>query len=223
MPTTIPARHGAHLTLHPTQKLKILNPSGHQVVDCWAFPLANPPTWLSMAQTRSKLMRLRPLINDVLVDTRRQPVLKLCEDSSAGVHDMLFPPCDEHRYTEAGFPDHDSCGGNLRRELADYISTKTTTSNSSNEPLPEGLNSLQELESTIRNWGWTPEPFNLFMNVPWSGTQGELQVKAPACRANDFVVLEACVECVVVLSACPNDLLDTNGGEPMEVVFEVLT
>ncbi|KAK4541878.1 hypothetical protein LTR36_007242 [Oleoguttula mirabilis] len=150
-----------------------------------------------------------------MVDTRRKAVLKLVEDSSSGVHDMLFPACDAWRYNEAGAQGHDSCGGNLRRALAEYVAHA-----SKEQP---GTESMLELESSIRRWGWTPEPLNLFMNVPWSGREGELQVKRPECKEMDFVVLEALVECLVVMSACPNDLLDTNGGKPGTAMYEVLT
>ncbi|TKA27384.1 hypothetical protein B0A50_04996 [Salinomyces thailandicus] len=215
MSTTIPARSGAHVKLQQYQKVKITNPSGLQVVDCWAFPLTEPPTWMAMAQTRSKLLKLIPSVNDVLIDTRRQPVLKLVEDSSSGTHDMLFPPCDEWRYKEAGVPDHDSCGANLRMELSAYVTNAS-------EERSAGIGGLVELESSVRRWGWTPEPFNLFMNVPWAGDKGELKVKRPVCKANDCVVLEAMVECLVVMSACPNDLMDTNGGSPSAAAYEIV-
>lgn len=170
---------------------------------------------MSMAQTRSKLMRLRPAIHDVLFDTRRQPVLKIVADSTAGVHDMIFPPCDEWRYREAGISEHASCGGNLRVELSKVISEAN--------PETEDTKALMELESSIRRWEWTPEPFNIFMNVQWSRDDGRLHVSSPLCEANDFVVFEALVDCLVVMSACPNDLLDTNGGNPGIAAYEIIS
>jgi uncharacterized protein YcgI (DUF1989 family) len=100
-PTTIPARSGAHAILPKGQHIKILNPSGHQVVDCWAFPLSahTPPTWMSMAQSRSKLGSLVPSAGDTFIDTHRRGVLTLVQDKSPGAHDMLFPACDAWRYT----------------------------------------------------------------------------------------------------------------------------
>lgn len=128
---------------------------------------------------------------------------------------MLFPPCDEWRYDEIGAQGHDSCGGNLRRELAGYIS------HTDQEPFARGA--VVELESTIRRWGWTPEPLNLFMNVPVSAEDGQLRVKRPDCSENDFVILEALVKCLVVMSACPNDVSETNGGSPGTVTYEVMS
>ena len=144
-------------------------------------------------------------------------MLTLVEDSSIGVHDMLFPPCDEWRYTEAGVGEHDSCGGNLRSELAAFTATASETANQ------RGLDTMLELESSIRRWGWTPEPLNLFMNVAWGqDSDGRLSVKRPDCQPGDFVALQACVDCLVVMSACPNDLMDTNGGQPGSVEYQIL-
>jgi uncharacterized protein YcgI (DUF1989 family) len=99
-PTTIPAGTGAHAILQSGQSIKIINPSGHQVIDCWAFPLGTDtrPRWMSMAQSRSALGKVIPSVGDTLIDTHRQPVVTLTEDTSTGVHDMLFPACDSWRY-----------------------------------------------------------------------------------------------------------------------------
>ncbi|KAF2488428.1 hypothetical protein BU16DRAFT_532219 [Lophium mytilinum] len=213
-PTTIPARHGAHALLHPGQSIRITSPSGHQVVDLWAFPLAvSTPSFLSMAQSRSRLSSIRPKVNDTFVDARRRAVLTMIEDSSSGVHDMLFPPCDKWRYEEAGAEGHGSCAANLRTELAAFTA-KLRLQGELGSP-------LMELEEKIGEWGWTPEPLNLFMNVPVGG-DGGLSVKRPACTEGNYVVLRAETECLVVMSACPNDLLDTNGGMPGDAEFEVL-
>jgi uncharacterized protein YcgI (DUF1989 family) len=59
------------------------------------------------------------------------------------------------------------------------------------------------------------------MNVPWSA-DGRLEVRRPDCKENDFVVLEALTECLVVMSACPNDLMNTNGGICGPVEYEIL-
>ena len=218
MAIVIPARQGAHVLLKPEQLLRITNPSGHQVVDIWAFPNGDIPLWMSMAQTRSKLQRLRPVVHDTFVDTHRKPVLTLVEDTSAGVHDMIFPPCDDWRYAEANANGHESCANNLRRELALFLPTL-------NEADLQ-RKSLSTLESAINGWGWTPEPLNLFMNVPAGpmsdGGQGFLQVAKPLCKPGDYVVLRADVCCLVVMSACPNDLLDTNGGDPSHAAYEIL-
>ncbi|KAF2652992.1 hypothetical protein K491DRAFT_695146 [Lophiostoma macrostomum CBS 122681] len=217
MPTIIPARHGAHVLLQKGQQIRVINPSGHQVVDTWAFPLTDVPTWLSMAQTRQKLGRLRPISNDIFVDTHRKPLLTLIEDTSSRVHDMVYPACDDWRYAEAGEEGHDSCAGNLRRELAATVESAAEIKH---------LDTLREVEKMIRLWKWTPEPLNLFMNVAvgsvHDGGLGSLEVGRPNCKEGDYVVLRTEVDCLFVMSSCPNDLLDTNGGEPRDSAYEIL-
>jgi len=68
----------------------------------------------------------------------------------------------------------------------------------------------------------TPEPLNLFMNIPWRD-DGKLAFEAPVSKPGDYVVFRAEMDCVVAMSACPQDLLPINGksGKPTEAHFEV--
>jgi uncharacterized protein YcgI (DUF1989 family) len=58
------------------------------------------------------------------------------------------------------------------------------------------------------------------MNVPVQGER--LKVEAPRCEQGDYVVLRAEMDVLLVLSACPNDLMDTSGGRPGLGMYEVL-
>lgn len=83
------------------------------------------------------------------------------------------------------------------------------------------------LDWTTGNGGkWMPDPLNLFMNVPVTnlgdGQRGETRIEAPRSRKGDLVVLRAEVDLVVVMSACPMDLNEVNGGICRGVEFEVL-
>ena len=68
---------------------------------------------------------------------------------------------------------------------------------------------------------WTPDPLNLFMNVPvWvlaAGKGGELKLEAATCPKGGSVLLRAQQECVVVMRACPMDwsaiFVALNAGE----------
>ena len=66
-----------------------------------------------------------------------------------------------------------------------------------------------------------PAPLNLFMNIPWSGDSGTLSFDAPKCKANDYVRLKAERDVVVVMSACPQDILDINNKAPTDAHFIV--
>lgn len=129
-------------------------------------------------------------------------MLTLTEDTSPGVHDTLFAACDRHRYAQLGVEGyHDSCADKLHSEIAKL----------------EILGSME---------GWTPDPLNLFMNVPvkelGGGRGGELGIEAPWSRQGEYVVLRAEVDLVVVMSACPMDLNDVNGRVCRGVKFELV-
>ncbi len=46
-------------------------------------------------------------------DQRGEPVLELVADSSPGLHDTLFPPCDRWLYETRGLPGHPNCRDNF--------------------------------------------------------------------------------------------------------------
>ncbi len=56
----------------------------------------------------------------------------------------------------------------------------------------------------------TPSPWNLFMNIPVQA-DGRLSFEPPVCKAGDYLVLRAEMECIIVFSACPQDIVPING------------
>lgn len=202
--------------------LRIVNTHGHQVVDTWAFVapsnISNRPSqrdrsafpveYMSMCHSRAALNALRPTVGSTLVSNRRRSVMTLTADTSAGVHDMLIAACDIYRYQEL-VPDldasggyHDNCSDNLHAAL---------------QRLPE----WRQIEDVLR--GWTPDPLNLFMNIPWSNSDhGGITWEAPVSRAGDSVELKAERDLIVVMSACPQDVIKINGGQPVDVHYEVI-
>jgi uncharacterized protein YcgI (DUF1989 family) len=60
------------------------------------------------------------------------------------------------------------------------------------------------------------------MNIPWGG-DGSLTFEAPRSRPGDLVRLRAETDLIVVMSACPQDLLPVNGPDqqPSDVHFRV--
>jgi len=68
-----------------------------------------------------------------------------------------------------------------------------------------------------------PSPLNLWMNIPVvDGVSVEW--RAPVSRAGDCVVLGAELDCVVAMSACPQDMVPINGlaMTPTEAHYQVL-
>lgn len=249
---TVPARRGAATLVRQGQSIRITNTSGTQVVDTWAFALptpssvapgANPdaplfpnaaagsltaysspaniaasvPEYMSMCHTRATLCKTHPARGDTLVSQKRAPMVTLAEDTSPGVHDTLIAACDRWRYAELGVDGyHESCTDNcwdaLDALLADPDAGLT----------PEQKDGLRQLQARLG--GRVPDPFNLFMNIPvvGEGYVKALSFEAPVTKKGDYVVLRAERDVVVVMSACPQDVLEINGKKPADAHFQVL-
>ena len=194
---TVPARGGKAVHVGRGRAIRIVNTHGEQVVDTWAFNADDVGEYMAMDATRAYNQRLSPEVGDTLVTNRRRPILILEEDTSPGRHDTLMAACDRWRYRLLGVEGyHDNCADNLAGAMREL-----------------GLS-----ESHV------PAPLNLFMNIPWQA-DGALSFEAPLSSPGDYVVFRAEMDCVVAMSACPQDLLPINGAgrEPTEAHFEVIS
>ncbi|KAF2435763.1 hypothetical protein EJ08DRAFT_288127 [Tothia fuscella] len=165
--------------------------------------------FLSMPHTRASLSRLTPKVNDTLVSNLRAPMLTIVEDTSPGVHDTLVAACDPQRYRELGvekWEEHGSCAENLVMALQLL-----------NEA--SGLKGAKAIGSDV-TVNSVPAPLNLFMNIPWT-QEGEISFEAPTGKRGDYIKMRAERDVVVVMSACPQDILEINGKKPMVAHFVV--
>lgn len=246
----VPARRGAATIVRANQKIKIINTHGNQIVDTWVFALPSTairttssrleaplypaaaaasstaysavanraavgPEFMSMCHCRATLLKLTPGVGDTLVSQKRAPLVTLVEDTSLGVHDTLIAACDRWRYSELGVDTyHESCTDNCWDALA---------------ALAKSLGDSQEGETLAglqtRLGGRVPDPFNLFMNIPITqegeGAKRGISFEAPLTKPGDYVVFEALRDVAVVMSACPQDVLEINGKKPVDAHFEV--
>lgn len=202
----IEARKGKAMTVTKDQLLKIVNTHGNQVIDFFAFALNSdlkPPSpqtlnFLSLQHTRSGNMSLSLRPGSKLFSNLRQAMFTIEDDTSPGVHDTLVPACDLERYHQLGVQGHhESCAENLHLALKQ-----------SGYPFPNDL---------------VPAPLNLWMNVPVQDG-GALAFVEPVSRAGDYVVMRAEQDCLVVCSACPQDLTSVNGysQQPADCHYEIL-
>jgi uncharacterized protein YcgI (DUF1989 family) len=190
----IPARQGRAVRVERGQAVQIINTFGTQVVDFWAFDGKDLGTFLSMEHTRASLSRIAPRAGDVLVDNWREPMLSFESDTSPGVHDTVIPPCDRARYVKLGCAeDHASCAGNLRQAMGAL-----------------GLEAPP-----------CPSSFNLWMNIPVLAG-GDLEWRETVSKPGDSVVFRALVDCIMVMSACPQDVIRINAGRPVSAHYAVL-
>lgn len=191
----VPARQGRAVRLNAGQTIVVTNIHGTQVCDTWAFNAGNRAEYLSWPHARAWIDRAIPVVGSPLVTNRRRPILTMTGDSSPGVHDTLIAACDLYRYRTLGVSGyHDNCADNLRLAM-----------------MAIGL--------TIMD---VPQPFNLWMNTP-VGADGRITWNPPVSRAGDVVTLRAEMDCIVAMSACPQDIVPINGVNrtPVEVAFEV--
>lgn len=163
-----------------------------------------------MPHTRASTTHLVPRVNDVLVSNIRQPMLTLTEDT-CGVHDTLIAACDPVRYQQLGvekWEEHGSCAENLVLALKEL-----------NERAGLKGNKAIGADVTIHT---VPAPLNLFMNIPWSD-KGDVKFDAPKAKEGDYVRFRAERDVVVIMSACPQDVLDINTKDPKDGHFVVET
>ncbi|HLI13266.1 MAG TPA: urea carboxylase-associated family protein [Alphaproteobacteria bacterium] len=194
---TIPARKGKAAVVKQGQRVRVVNTHGSQVVDSWAFSLADPREFMSMEHTHTALLRLFPKVGDALRTNRRRPILTIVEDTSPGIHDTVIAACDRYRYEQLGCKDyHDNCTDNLAAALAELGIAP-----------PE-----------------TPSPLNLFMNIPVAA-DGTLSFEPAVSKPGDAIAFRAEMDCVVAFSACPQDIVPINGVacRPTDAHFEILS
>jgi uncharacterized protein YcgI (DUF1989 family) len=164
---------------------EIATPAGSQVADTWAFALPELDEFLSTEHTRSCLDHLAPRVGEAFYSNRRRPILTIVEDTSPGCHDLLMSACDVGRYTLLGHRGyHANCIDNLGAALHEL--------------------GLQAPE--------LPSPVNVFENVT-IGTDGTLHIEPPRVRPGESLTLRAEMDLVLVVSACPMDIVLTNGSD----------
>ena len=193
---TVPARKGRAARLNKDQAIKIINTHGTQVVDTWAFSAEDLHEFMSMEHMRPTIGTIFPHKGHYLHTNRRRPILYFEEDTSPGIHDTLMAACDDYRYGLLGCKEyHDNCTDNLFAAMQGVGLTP-----------PE-----------------CPSPLNLFMNIPWK-PDGRISFDPPTTKPGDYVTLRAELDCVVAMSACPQDILPINGttGKPTEAHYEII-
>ena len=196
--TVVPAGEGRVVHLASGGTLTVVNVHGTQVVDTWAVPMPVEPAapeFLSMEHCREVLSRILFQPGDVLITNRYRPILTILADTSPGGHDTLIAACSACMYLRAGRPPgHRNCSDNLRAALAAHGAA-----------LP-----------------FTPSPWNLFM-IAAVLDGNALEYRRPTSKPGDAVTVRAELDCLVAVSACPDDVYPTNGGDgtPRDVLLRL--
>ena len=192
--TSIPAREGRGMRLPAGSVFRVVDPEGGQVGDLFAFCADDVSEYASAEHTRAFNSRLFPCVGEPFVTNRRRPILVLEADDSPGVHDMLCAACDPSRYEGLGVDGwHASCQENL-------------------------LTVMQELGHPDVE---VPQPINLFMNIPVH-QDGSIGWDPARTAPGDSVTLHTECDCYIVVSACPQDIVPINNGNPGPLELEVV-
>ena len=189
--TLVPGGEGRAVRVGEGQYVRVTDVAGGQVGDLFAFAVADPAEHASAEHTRVAIRRLFPRPGDPVLTNQRQPILSVAEDTSPGRHDMLYAACDPARYALLGADaSHRSCVANLRQALREH-----------------GLDT-----------GAVPQPLNIFMDVR-AQDDGTLLSYPASTRPGDFIAFRAEMDCLVVLSSCPMDIVNisTGGITPLEL------
>ena len=190
----VPAREGRGVRVAAGHRFRVIDVEGGQVADTFAFRADDVSEYHSAEHTRAVVSRLFPRVGEQFVTNHRRPILTLVEDRSPGIHDMLCAACDPERYSGLGVEGwHASCQENLRRAMGEL--------------------GVPEVE--------VPQPINLFMNIPVR-EGGALGWEPAPTAAGDSVTLRAEMDCYVVVSACPQDIVPINGLNPTPIAIELL-
>jgi uncharacterized protein YcgI (DUF1989 family) len=172
----------------------VIDLEGEQVADLFAFCAGDVSEYASAEHTRVHVDRLFPRVGEYFVTNRRRPILLFEDDQSPAVHDMLCAACDPTRYAGLGVEGwHASCQENLQKAMAEL--------------------GFERVE--------VPQSINLFMNIPVAA-DGSLGWEPATTMAGDAVTLRAEVDCYVVVSACPQDIVPINGRNPTPIEIELL-
>ena len=198
MPTStlnpIPARTGWSGRLSAGQSFRIIDVEGGQCADLWVFCADDPREPLSAQHTRVHMGEIYPREGWTFVTARRRPILRFVEDTSPGRHDCLVAACDSARYDLLGAPPgHASCEGNLLIEAA-----------------------KQDLPVTF-----APQPINVFAGFCVHDNR-RLELNDCETKAGDAATFELLMDGIVVISACPQDIIAFQPGGPTDMAVEVL-
>jgi len=188
----VPAQSGRAVSVSRGDLVRVVDIEGHQVGDLWAVDAADHGRWLSVSHTRDRCERLFPAVGGRFCDERGEPVLELAGDSSPGVHDMLFPPCDRWLYQSRGLAGHPNCRDNFLAAAA-----------SAGIVVPV-----------------VPDPVNLFQDSG-PRPDGTLAVGVAASSPGDAIAFIARRDLVLILTACPVDYPPLNQGHCSRLRIEI--
>jgi len=190
----VPARRGIGLELAAGRRFRVVDVEGRQCGDLFAFNRDDVREYASAEHTRVHTGGLFPRPGQQFVTNMRRPILTFEEDNTPGHHDMLVAACDPARFAGLGADGwHASCQENLEQAMATL--------------------GYPDVE--------IPQPINLFTNIGLTADR-ELEWLPALTDPEDNVVMRTEMDCYIVLSSCPQDIVAINDHEPSALAIELL-
>jgi uncharacterized protein YcgI (DUF1989 family) len=190
----VPPRGGVAFLIKRAQRFRITDLEGRQVSDLVVFSTDDPTERLSQGNTRKLNNTWLLSTGHRLYSTKCRPLLTIVADT-VGRHDLQSSACSPYDYPiRFGITDHPSCLAILRGVLEAH-------------GIPEYL---------------IPDPFNVFMNTEVAET-GQIEVRVPLSKAGDYIEFQAEMDCLVAMTACPQDQNACNGYHITPVRLDVFT
>ncbi len=189
----VPAGEGLAVRVTAGTTFAVVDVEGGQVGDLFAFNADDVREYASAEHTRPSTRRLFPRPGQTVLTNQRRPILELLEDTSPGVHDTLYAACDPARYRLLGVDGpHRSCAQNLREAMAGL-----------------GVPDIA-----------IPQPLNVFMDVRVDA-DGHMTTRPASSRPGDHLAFRALMDCYVVLSSCPMDIVAISEGGVTPLAIDV--
>lgn len=194
----VPGYEGRGTIVHRNETVRIVNVDGAQIGDLFLIALDDPMEVFSPAVTRLVNFTPFPRVNEPFFSNRRRPMLTFLKDTSPGIHDMTFAPCDLEFYVEQGAGEgHPSCRANFESAM----------------------------QAIGKEASICPDPVNLFQNSPVDASGNYVIGESPAV-AGDYVEFRAEMDLILVLTACSVDMelegVYANGRRSTPLRIEVM-
>jgi uncharacterized protein YcgI (DUF1989 family) len=178
----VPPREGFAFFVRRGERFRITDLEGQQVSDVVVFSKDDPTERLSQGNTRKLNNTWLLSTGHRLYSTKCRPLLTIVGDT-VGRHDLQSSACSPYDYPiRFGIAKHPSCLAILSGVLEAHR-------------IPEHL---------------IPDPFNVFMNTE-VGPNGQIEVRTPLSNAGDYIEYQADMDCLVAMTACPQDQNACNG------------
>jgi uncharacterized protein YcgI (DUF1989 family) len=189
----IPAREGWSASLKCGDTMRLIDVEGGQAADLWAYNPADHTEFLSAQHSRVHMGQAYPVAGWTFVTNQRRPILEFTRDDSPGRHDCLAAACDRFRYQILGADSgHASCEDTLIREAATHDIHVSRA----------------------------PQPFNVFANFRVE-PDGTFNLDECLTKAGDSATFTLLADAVVVISACPQDIVGFQPGGPTSMAVEI--